>query len=67
MYVMIGTRPNVAFVLSELSKVCIENLVAAKTVLRYLQFSKDYDLEFSREKATESYPCLVIVMLHGAI
>jgi len=57
MYAMIGTRPNIAFVLSERSKYVSKpgknHLVAAKRVLRYLQFPKDYHLEFSRRKATE--------------
>jgi len=56
MYVMIGTRPDIAFVLSGLSKYVSKpgknHLVAAKRVLRYLQFSNDYHLEFSRGKAT---------------
>jgi len=66
-YVMIGTRPDITFVLSKLSSYVSEpgknHLVAAKRVLRYLQFSKDYNLEFSQGKA----PCMVIVMLHGAV
>jgi hypothetical protein len=53
---MIGTRPVIA--LSELSKYVSKpgknHLIAAKKVLRYLQFSKDYHLEFSRGKATEN-------------
>jgi len=57
MYAMIGTRPNIAFVLSERSKYVSKpgknHLIAAKRVLRYLQFPKDYHLEFSRGKATE--------------
>jgi hypothetical protein len=57
MYAMIGTRPDIAFVLSELSKYVSKpgknHLIAAKRVLRYLQFSKDYHLELSRGKATE--------------
>jgi hypothetical protein len=56
-YAMIGTRHDIAFVLSELSKYVSKpvknHLIAAKWVLRYLQFSKDYHLEFSRGKATE--------------
>jgi len=53
MYAMIGTRPDIAFVLSELSKYVSkpgkDNLISAKRVLRYLQFLTDYHLEFSRE------------------
>jgi hypothetical protein len=71
MYAMIGTRPDIALVLSELSKHVSKpgknNLIAAKRVLRYLQFSKDYHLEFSRGKATEKLSLYVIVMLHGAV
>ena len=59
MYAMIGTRPDIAFVLSELSKYVSKpgknHLIAAKRVLRYLQVSKDYHLEFSRGKATEKF------------
>jgi hypothetical protein len=55
---MIGTRPDIAFVLSKLSKYVSKpgknHLIAAKMVLRYPQFSKDYHLEFSRGKATEN-------------
>ena len=57
MYAMIETRPDVAFVFGELSKYVSEpgknHVVAGKRVLRYLQFSADYHLEFSRGKATE--------------
>jgi hypothetical protein len=49
-------RSDVAFVLSEISKYVSKpgktHLVAAK-VLRYLQSSKDYHLEFSPGEATE--------------
>jgi len=57
MYAMIGTRPDIAFVLSELFKYASRpgknHLIAAKRVLRYIQLSKDYHLEFSRGKASE--------------
>jgi hypothetical protein len=57
MYAMIGTRPDIAFVLSEFSKYVSKpgknHLIAAKRVSRYLQSPKDYHLEFSRGKATK--------------
>ena len=71
MYAMIGTRPDIAFVLSELSKYVskpgMNHLIAAKRVLRYLQFSKDYHLDFFEEKLRKSYFCMVTMVLHGAI
>jgi hypothetical protein len=71
MYAMIGTRPDIAFVLSDLSKYLSRpgknHLVAGEIILVYLQFSKDYHLEFCRGTATENYPCMAIVMLHGAV
>ena len=61
MYAMIGTRPDIAFVLSELSK-CVSkpgknHLVAVKGVLRYLEFSKDHHLAFSRGT---NHPCMLL-------
>jgi len=51
MYAMIGTRPDIAFVLSEVSKWVSKpgknDLVPAERILIYLQFSRDYHLQFS--------------------
>jgi hypothetical protein len=50
----------IAFVLSELSKYVSKHgknhLLAAEKFVRYLQFSKDYHLEFSQEKLRKSFP-----------
>jgi hypothetical protein len=66
---MIGRRPDVAFVLSELSenvsKPGKKDLFSATRILRYLQFSRHYHLEFSQEKLRTSYLSMVIVMVHG--
>jgi len=64
-------KTRYSFFLSELwknvSKPGKNYLVVAKRVLRYVQFSKDYHLEFSRWQLRKSYPCMVIVVLHGNI
>ena len=70
MYAMIGTRPDIAFVLRELSKFVSKpgknHLLAAKRVLRYSNFQKII-IHFSRGKVRKSYPCIVIEILHGAV
>jgi hypothetical protein len=62
MYAMIGTRPDMPFVLSELSKYVSKpsknHLIAAKRVLRNLQFSKDFIWSFLEEKLRKIYPCM---------
>jgi hypothetical protein len=51
MYAMIGTRLDIAFALSKLSKHLSKlgknPLLAAKMVFTYLQFSNDFHLELS--------------------
>jgi hypothetical protein len=50
MYLMVGTRPDIAVAVSELSryleKPSKEHVTAAKRVLRYLVGTKDYKLQF---------------------
>ena len=50
MYLMVGTRPDIAVAVSELSryleKPSIEHVIAANRVLRYLVGTKDYKLLF---------------------
>ena len=50
MWAMIGTRPDIAFAIGAVSKFvskpCRKHVIAAKRVIRYLKFNKDYDLRF---------------------
>ena len=57
MYGMLGTRPDLGYSISTLSKFnscpAIEHHSAAKRVLRYLQKTKDYGLMFTGKSASE--------------
>jgi len=56
MYGMLGTRPDLGYAISTLSKFndcpAMEHHAAAKRVIRYLQHSKDYGLVFSGKDIT---------------
>jgi hypothetical protein len=55
---MIGTRPEVACAIGKLSKFVSKpsrkHLIAAKRVIRYLKFTKDYHLRYFRGRPGET-------------
>jgi len=57
-WAMIGTRPDVACAIGKLSKFVSKpsrkHLIAAKRVIRYLKFTKDFRLQYSRGRSRES-------------
>ena len=59
MYAMLGTRPDLAYAVSTLSKFnsipAEEHHAAAKRTLRYLKETKDHGLLYKREMNKESF------------
>ena len=60
MYAMLGTRPDLAYSVSTMSKFnsepAEEHHAAAKRTLRYLKETKDYGLLYEGETDRESFP-----------
>ena len=60
MYAMLGTRPDLAYAVSKLSKFnsepADEHHTTAKRILRYLKETKDYGLLYEGETDRESFP-----------
>ena len=60
MYSMLGTRPDLGYAVSTLSKCnyepAEEHHAAAKRTLRYLKETKDYGLLYEGETDRESFP-----------